>query len=104
MVLIFFLLKPEWADIDVGDIFSFSSSMNNFRAFISAFRLTKHLASLVSLVCLRLRCLFVRGIAVSVGDDDSYGVLSAGCGGVLVGWFLSLFWRKAINSAFLNLE
>ena len=114
MVLIFFLLKLEWADSDMLDIFSFSSSICNFRALISEFRLTNFLANLVSLACLHLHCLLVKGIAVSVGDDDSCRVLGAGpprgalictgCSGVLVGWFLSLSQRKAINSAFLNLE
>ena len=114
MVLIFFLLKPEWADLDTRDIFSFSSSICNFRALVSEFRLTNFLANLVSLAHLRLHCLLVKGIAVSVEDDDSCRVLGAGplrgallhagCGGVLVGWFLSLSQRKAISSAFLNLK
>ena len=60
------------------------------------------LANLVSLAHLCLHCLLVKGITVSVGDDDSCQVLGtgqgldrgaplcAGCDGVLVGWFLSL--------------
>ena len=96
------------------DIFSFSSSIYNFRALISEFGLTNFSANLVSLARLCLRCLVVKGIAVSVGDDNSCRVLDAGhprgaplhaeCGGVFVGWFLSLSRRKAINSTFLNLE
>ena len=127
MDLIFFLLTLALVLSDALVILSSKALIWDFKLSLSFSKFLNFLASLESLFHLRLSCLLVRGTSNSGSQVDICGgrfgsqvapldgapegdICEAGaacpCGGGEGGlWALcSLFWRKAIKSAFVNRE
>ena len=128
MDLIFFLLNLALVLLAALVILFSKASIWDFKLLFSFSKFLNFLASLESLFCLCLSCLLVRGKASNSGCLASVcgslcGSQVAPLGGALEGdihgpgtvhlcwggggglWArCSLFWRKAIKSAFLNQE
>ena len=112
MDLIFFLLNLALVLWDVLVILFSNPSIWDFELLISVDKTLNFLASLEFLFLLCFSCLLVRGTSGSDRSNSQVGIrggstlLSRHCrlSSLFCSSFCSSFWRKAINSAFLNQE